>query len=70
MTKPPLHAIYRIAWDGEPSMSGQPHVHSVGHEYLSFEEAATAIARVPGLMDKPNVHIERRWATDWENATA
>jgi hypothetical protein len=69
MNKQPLYTVYRIAWDGEPSMSGTPHVMSVGREFDSYEDAAAAIART-SLKDKPGVHIQSRWATDWENATA
>jgi hypothetical protein len=69
MNKQPLYTVYRIAWDGEPSMSGQPHVMSAHREFDSYEDAAAAIARTT-LKDKTGVRIESRLATDWRNATS
>jgi len=58
--------VYRLAWDGEPSMSGRPHVMSLGSEFYSLVTAQAARDRVPSMKSKPNLRIETRLVTDWE----
>jgi len=61
-----LHRVYRLAWDGEPSMSGKPHVISLGSEFTTLVQAHAACDRVPSMKTKPNLRIESRLVTPWE----
>lgn len=63
------HYVYRVAWDGEPSMSGRPHVKSLGAEFDALALAQAARDRVPSFRDKPNVRIQRRLVTDWQDVS-
>lgn len=62
-----LHEEFTLAWDGEISMSGQPHRASMG-SFPSFEAAQTAANRLPSAHTKPNLRIERRLVTTWSIA--
>lgn len=55
--------VFRIAWDGEISMSGEPHVQSIGREFLSYGEALDAMAL---LRKKPGLRVETRQVSEWE----
>lgn len=55
--------VYALAWDGEPSMGGEPHRVSTGAE-LSEPDARRALATVGRR--KPNARIERRLVGPWE----
>ena len=57
--------VYALAWDGEPSMGGEPHRVSAGAE-LSEPDARRALATVGRR--KPNARVERRYVTEWEPA--
>ena len=54
--------VYALAWDGEPSMGGEPHRVSTGAE-LSEPDARRALATVGRR--KPNARVERRYVTAW-----
>lgn len=63
-----LHEVYTIAWDGELSMSGEPHRASVSAE-ISYESAENLLkVKYPGSWNErhPGARIERRIVTDWE----
>jgi hypothetical protein len=63
-----FYAVYTVAWDGEPSMSGPPHRHGMG-EFQTLERARDALRVVRGRTErapKPNLRIERRYVTEWE----
>ena len=55
--------VYALAWDGEPSMGGEPHRVSTGAE-LSEPDARRALATVGRR--KPNARVERRLVGPWE----
>ena len=58
--------VYALAWDGEPSMGGEPHRVSTGAE-LSEPDARRALATVGRR--KPNARVERRLVGPWEPDT-
>jgi hypothetical protein len=66
MSKKSQHRVYRLAWDGELSMNGKPHVMSLGPEFDSLALAQNARDRVPSMKNKPNLRIETRQVTEWE----
>ena len=55
--------VYALVWDGEPSMSGEPHRVSTGAD-LSGPDARRALATVGRR--KPNARVERRLVSPWE----
>ena len=55
--------VYALAWDGEPSMGGEPHRVSTGAE-LSEPDARRALATVGRR--KPNARVERRLVSPWQ----
>lgn len=60
-----LREVATIAWDGEPSMSGEPHRMSLGGDH----DPATlrrAILEVGSVRFKPGARVERRFVTEWE----
>ena len=57
--------VYRIVWDGEPSMSGEPHTMMMGKEFPSFSDAARALDVLPSIASKQNVRIQIRYASPW-----
>ena len=60
-----LREEWALVWDGEPSMSGQPHKQGVGARWASEEEALRAVMLVPQLRDKPNARLEVRSVSAW-----
>ena len=64
MTK--LRRVYTIAWDGEPSMSGRPHVVRSGVE-LVFEQARLALTNVASVSRRPNARVVSRLVSEWED---
>ena len=56
-----------LAWDGEPSMGGQPHRKSTG-QFPTVDQAAWALARFPRRGDLTNIRVERRLVTGWQEA--
>lgn len=55
--------VYALAWDGEPSMGGEPHRASTGAD-LSEPDARRALATVGRR--KPNARVERRLVGPWQ----
>lgn len=62
-----LAAVYTLAWDGEPSMSGKPHRRSLGGD-RDLDNLRTYMQTTAdsGVKQRPNVRIERRYVTNWE----
>lgn len=55
--------VHTLAWDGEPSMSGEPHRCSTAAE-VDLETARRTLSTVGRR--KPNPRIERRLVGPWE----
>lgn len=63
-----LREVYTIAWDGEPSMSGQPRRSGISAE-VSYESAVNLLeSKYPGSWHDrhPGARIERRVVGSWE----
>jgi hypothetical protein len=59
---------YTIVWDGEPSMSGQPHRQQMGM-FNDLDAARAGRDLVLGRSvhaPKPNLRIEMRYVSSWE----
>lgn len=61
-----LRPEFTIAWDGEPTMSGQPERQSAG-TFATFEVAEQALSVLPSAVRHPerNYRIEGRLVTEW-----
>ncbi|MDP9011133.1 MAG: hypothetical protein M3O41_00490 [Pseudomonadota bacterium] len=61
-----MQRVYRVVWDGEPSMSGLPHVMST-HEFSSLDEATRALDMLDrrGGGERPNIRVQTRKVTEW-----
>lgn len=60
-----LVEVATIAWDGEPSMSGEPHRMSLGGDH-GLEKIKRTIVQVGSMKHKPGARIETRYVTPWE----
>jgi len=58
--------VFRVAWDGEPSMSGAPHVQSIGTEFESLKNAQMGRNLIRDRANRPNLRIESRLVTEWQ----
>lgn len=59
-----MRMVYRVVWDGEPSMSGEPHVQSVGKEFTNIEEARTVLDW-PQMRGREGLRIQGRLVSEW-----
>lgn len=62
-----LRDVFTVAWDGEPSMSGHPHVKRTGTEFPTQERAQEALERVPSFRDHPDARVQQRIASPWND---
>lgn len=63
-----LGEVFTVAWDGEPSMSGRPHVMRTGSEVPSRESAehlASAWLGLPTAPQRTGVRVQRRVVGPW-----